>query len=260
MDKTTRRYGGNTSCVEVQVGDRTLIFDAGSGIEPLGRSLIHRGAPSIDIFLTHAHYDHVMGLPFFAPLHSEDYPVTLHYGGSDDAPSAEALLDKLMEEPFLPFGPKDFRGDLRYAALPTPGTVQIGPDCELATHCVNHPGGSLAFKLSYAGRTFVYLPDFEHDDGPQDEALVGFLDGADLAFLDCTYTPAEYPRFRGIGHSHWERLSELARAAKVRSWGAFHHAHTRSDEELDHLADTLSHDGSGGFVVSEGSSFDLVAL
>ena len=254
-----RVYGGNTSCVEVRVADRTLVLDAGTGIEALGRALIQRGAPPIDLFLTHGHYDHVMGLPFFAPLHTPDYPVTLHYAGCDAAKDGAALLDQLIDTPFLPFRASDFRGDLRHERLQAPSIIELGDGCTLSTFSVNHPGGSLAFRLSYAGQSFVYLPDFEHDDGPQDAALISFLQGADLALMDCCYLPQEYPKFKGFGHSHWQRVSELADAADVGKWGAFHHAHTRSDAELDALSQSISEADPRGFVVKEGMTIDLTA-
>jgi phosphoribosyl 1,2-cyclic phosphodiesterase len=185
--------------------------------------------------------------------------VTLHYAGCDAAPDGPALLDRLIAAPFLPFGPADFRADLTHAALPAPGSFMLGPDCAVETLRVNHPGGSLALKTRAGGRSFVYVPDFEHDDGPLDAALVAFLEGVDLAVLDCTFSPSEYPRMRGLGHSHWGRVAELVEAAGVAHWGAFHHAHTRTDEELDLLAQSLLRSGGGGFVVVEGMTFDLMA-
>ena len=144
-----RDYGGNTSCVEVRVADRTLVLDAGTGIEALGRDLIQRGAPPIDLFLTHGHYDHVMGLPFFAPLHTPDYPVTLHYAGCDAAKDGAALLDQLIDTPFLPFRASDFRGDLRHERLQASSIIELGDGCRLLlrNRDVPFPEGSCRFVI-----------------------------------------------------------------------------------------------------------------
>lgn len=255
----TQRYGGNTSCLSLQLDGHTVIFDAGSGVEPLGRKLLTQGRPPVQIFLTHAHYDHVMGLPFFAPLHTPDYPVTLHYAGSPEAPDGAALLDQLIAAPLLPFRPSDFQGALAHAPLPSRDSLPLAPGFTLDTLPVRHPGGSLALKVTGQGRSFVHVPDFEHDDGPMDAELVAFLRGADLAFLDCTYSPEEYPRNRGIGHSHWDRVAELTAQAGVGRWGAFHHAHTRDDAQLDALAAYLTEAHPRGFVVAEGMRLDMTA-
>lgn len=255
----TQVYGGNTSCLSLTLDGHVVILDAGSGIEPLGRHLLARGRPPVDIVLSHAHYDHVMGLPFFAPLHTGGYPVTLHYAGSPEAPDGAALLDQLIAAPLLPFSPRDFKGSLQHRPLAQSGSWACAPGFTLETLPVRHPGGSLALKVSGHGRCFVHVPDFEHDDGAMDAALVAFLRGADLVFLDCTYSPEEYTRNRGLGHSHWEKVAMLAAEAGVGRWGAFHHAHTRMDPELDELSAHLAARHPRGLVVAEGMRFDMMS-
>ncbi len=251
------RYGGNTSCLAVRTGERAIVLDAGSGIVPLGRSLLAEGVREIDVLLTHAHYDHVLGLPFFAPLFAEGASVRLWYAGDPVCPDAEALLGQLIRAPFLPFAPEVFRAGLSFGALPRAGAVELSGGLRVVTAPVHHPGGSLAVRVEGPGATAVYVPDFEHDDGPMDAALTEVLRGADLAFLDTTYLPDEYPGFRGFGHSHWRRCAEIAAAAGVTRWGAFHHAPDRSDAALHALEGTLAEAAPGAFVTREGMVFDL---
>lgn len=251
-------YGGNTSCVAVHAGDRLVVLDAGSGIVPLGKHWLARGHRRFDVVLSHAHYDHVLGFPFFGPLFVAGADVTLWYAGSEAAPDGEALVDMLLRPPFLPFALADLRCNLQFGRLPASGRLTLEAGLAIATHPVNHPGGSLALAVERAGTRFAYVCDFEHDDGPSDEALRTFLTGADLALLDCTYLPEEYPAYRGFGHSHYERCAEIAAAAGVRRWGAFHHAPTRDDEALDALERRITRSSPAGFVARDGTTFELV--
>lgn len=227
------RYGGNTSCILVRHGARVAILDAGSGIVGLGKELVAEGIRSIDLLLSHAHYDHVIGLPFFLPLYRCGIEVTLWYAGSPQAPDGAALIDQLIRAPFLPMRPADLRCDLRFAALPMAGNVPLGDGTEVATCPVNHPGGAVAMRVSRGARHLVYAPDFEHDDGRMDALLVDHMQGADLALLDCTYLPEDYRHHRGYGHSHWQTCAALARRAGVGRMGMFHHDFSRSDNAIE---------------------------
>jgi len=251
------RYGGHTSCVLMRHGDRVAILDAGSGIVGLGRELMTEGIAAVDILLSHAHYDHVIGLPFFLPLYRRGIEVTLWYAGTPEAPDGRSLLDQLIRAPFLPMGPSDLRCDLRHAVLPMSGSIDLGGGTMLTTCAVNHPGGAVAMRIDRGGRALVYAPDFEFDDGPMDARLVGLMRGADVALLDCTYLPEDYHHFVGYGHSHWQKALALADRAGVRRMGMFHHDHTRSDERLDTVAALVQTINANAFAAREGMVLDL---
>lgn len=225
-------FGGNTSCVLLHHGDRVVILDAGSGIVGLGRDLIAEGVGAVDIVISHAHYDHVIGLPFFLPLYRSDIRVTLWYAGSAAAPDGQSLLADLIRAPFLPMEPADLRCDLHFAALPTAGTIDLGGGTGLTTCPVNHPGGAVGMRIGRGAGDLVYVPDFEHDDGPMDAQLVAWMQGAELALLDCTCLPEDYARHAGHGHSHWQKCAELAARAGVRRMGMFHHGFSRTDAAI----------------------------
>ena len=225
-------YGGNTSCIALRHGTRVVILDAGSGIVGLGRDLIAEGVATVDIVLSHAHYDHVLGLPFFLPLYRSDIRVTLWYAGVPDAPDGRSLLANLIRAPFLPIGPTDFRCDLHFAVLPAAGAIDLGGGTILTTCPVWHPGGAVGMRIGRGAGDLVYVPDFEHDDGPMDVRLVDWMQGAAVALLDCTYMPEDYARHAGYGHSHWQKCVDLAGRAGVRRMGMFHHNFARSDDAI----------------------------
>ena len=254
------RYGGNTACLDIMVGNRRLIFDAGSGIVPLGKELVEQGVTSMDVFLSHAHYDHVIGLPFFAPLMTSGADLTLWYAGCDGAHDGPTLLDELLRRPFLPFSASDIRCTLHHEALAHQGQFFLDREIAISTLPLNHPGGCTALRIDAFGCSMVYAPDFEHDDGPHDAALVTFMQGATLAFLDATYLPEIYPAQRGFGHSHWQRADALARQAGVTRWVPFHHSFTRTDTEMEVLAHELRDAAPAADLLREGDALDLLLL
>lgn len=254
------RYGGNTPCLDITIGARRLILDAGSGIVAPGRAMMAAGTRSMDLFLSHAHYDHVIGLPFFAPLMHPEAELTLWYAGCDGARDGPALLEQLLRPPFLPFSPADIRCTLHHGRLPPNGSVQLDDDIVIATLPLNHPGGCTALRIDALGQSLVYAPDFEQDDGPYDAALVDFMRGATLAFLDATYLPKDYPAWRGFGHSHWRHSQALARRADVAHWVPFHHCFTRTDDQMDVLSTELRDAASNAHLMREGDRLDVLEL
>jgi phosphoribosyl 1,2-cyclic phosphodiesterase len=250
-------YGVNSACVAVRHPGGLAVLDAGTGIVPFGWALHKGSVRDLDIILSHAHYDHVLGLPFFTPLHDPAFRITLWYAGGEGAADGRALLDALMRPPFLPFGRRDLRASVRFAPLPTGGAVALGGGTRLVTAPVCHPGGALALRLEAQGAAFVHVPDFEMDGGEADAALIEFLRGADLVFLDSTYTPEDYDAHRGFGHAHWEGCARIAAAAGLARCGLFHHACYRTDAELAAVEAAAQAANTALFLVREGETFRL---
>lgn len=228
-------YGGDTSCLALQVNERIFVLDAGTGIIPLGEQVMAAGIKKLDIFITHAHYDHLQGLPFFTPLMGRQVDISLWFAGCESVESSCILVQKVLSAPFLPFSAEDLKCQLIYRALPKVGSVDLGGGVKLGTMQTNHPGGCTAFRFDAHKRSLVYAPDFEHDNGSLDDALIDFMSEASLAVLDATYTSQEYRVYHGFGHTCWEKSMSLAQRAKLDGWALFHHHHRRPDTELQEL-------------------------
>lgn len=229
--KATSKVGGNTSCVEVRAGDEQIILDMGTGIRELG--VAQRGQPmKATCLVSHYHFDHILGLPFFAPAYDPRSELLI-YGATRQGRNVRAILSGQMIEPYFPVGLGEFRANLRFAAIESGSTASIGPvrvrTCEL-----NHPGGALGYRLDYAGRSLTYCTDFEHGT-EADQRLQDLARGTDILVFDAMYTPEEYAIFRGFGHSTWEVATQVARAAGVGRLYLFHHRPEHSDAEMEEI-------------------------
>lgn len=240
---TTVRYGGNTSCVSVQIQGHWVVFDAGTGIRPLGRRILsENGDLDISLFLSHVHWDHIQGFPFFAPAMQSRAKLTVHGSDSHDRTLA-SIVHGQMEGPNFPVSLQQMGAQVGFRPLAEGAIVPIHdergtPFASVANARLNHPNGVLAYRLveSSTGASVVYATDTEHIPGRIDESLVELARNADLLIYDGMYTPEEYPARQGWGHSTWTEGLRVARAAGVRHLAIFHHDPERTDDQLDELA------------------------
>lgn len=225
-------YGSDTCCVEMEVAGRHLVFDAGSGIVRLGKALKNADVRECDLFLSHAHYDHIMGLPFFVPFYLPDRKVRVWAGHMLDGQSCEEIVTAFMRTPFLPMTPKVFRAEVDYRTFAPRDVLEPAPGIRIRTAPLNHPNGAVGYRVEYGNRTVSYITDTEHDPERMDDSVLALMDGADLVFYDTAYTDAELTAFRGFGHSTWQEGIRLCRAAGARRLVLFHHWQHRTDAEL----------------------------
>jgi phosphoribosyl 1,2-cyclic phosphodiesterase len=240
----TVRYGGNTPCVEMRTPAGALIvLDAGTGIRELGRELVRRanGAPIHgDIFLTHAHWDHIQGIPFFAPAFHRGNRFTI-WGSKSLATSIDRVLRDQMSSVVFPVSFEELAATFEFRELTEEPCASDGFDVRAIR--VRHPGGALGYHFSTTGRAdggLVYISDNElagtdFHDTPSDwrQRLIAFVRGARVLVHDATYTAAEYEQHRGWGHSTDEDAVVLALETGVSTLVLFHHSPERTDDELD---------------------------
>lgn len=225
-DKTA---GGNTACVEVVAGDTRIILDAGTGIRLLGDERMAKGPRHSTILMSHLHWDHVAGLPFFTPIYVPGHRVEIASGPNGVMPHDEAIRN-LFRAPFFPVDFAQISDQVSTRELRANEKLTIG-DITVTMARLNHPDPVYGFRLEHGGQSIVYATDTEHF-ACVDPTLKKLAAGADILIYDAQYTPEEYPSKVGWGHSTWLAGAELARAAGVPQLVLFHHDPNRTDDKL----------------------------
>lgn len=254
---STVRYGGNTSCVEVRLRDGSLIIlDAGSGIRSLGAMM---GACHATLLLTHYHYDHIQGLPFFGPGYVPTSAIRV-YGPEYEGQLPLQVLAQQMVRPFFPAPFSELRGVCAYTLLPVE-PFPIG-SATIRSARVSHPGPTFGYRIEDEDSVFVYISDNEVDLATPDTLrdILDLCSGADLLLHDCQYTEAEYTPRRGWGHSTPRQAVRVAREAGVRTLMTFHHDPSHSDEEVEALGEEARLLARGDFDVIIGTEGETVEI
>lgn len=247
------RYGGNTCCVEVRCGDHLLIFDAGTGIRALGERIKAAGAPRfMDLFLSHTHYDHIEGLPFFAPLFCGETKVRVWLGRQANGLKLKETLKRLMEQPFFPVDPAIFKARMEFRDFHPGDMLPVADGITVGTLPLVHPNGSTGFRVDCHDRSVCYLTDTEHQPGVVDPGIVSFARGCGLVIYDSMYTEDEFPAHRGWGHSTWQHGMRLVEAASADRLAAFHLNPAHEDWFLDRVEAELKTHHARSFVARDG--------
>jgi phosphoribosyl 1,2-cyclic phosphodiesterase len=243
--------------VEIRCGEYTLIFDAGSGIRPLGNALKAANTKDFDIFLSHGHIDHVVGLPFFAPLFDDDRVVRVWGGNLQAAGGVEEAVRKLMSFPLFPLQIEAVHATLEFHDFCAGDTITPRPGVIIKTAPLQHPGGATGFRVEYRGRAVTYVTDVELGDGPIDSALLALTKDAGLIIVDATYTDEELPERQGWGHSTWRQAIRLANAANADKLCLFHHDPDHDDAVMDEIKCASEAARPGTIIACEGMQVDL---
>ena len=248
----TVRYGGNTPCVEVRCGDHVLVFDAGTGLRELGDELARHQAPEFDLFLSHTHLDHVVGLPFCRPMFNPKVVARVWAGHLLPEDKVENVLRSLMTAPLFPVPLDIFKAKVTYRDFKAGETITPYPGITVRTTRLNHPNRATGYRVEFGGKAICYITDTEHVIGAPDRNILDLIAGAEIAIYDATYTDEEFPKFTAWGHSTWQEAVRLARAAKIKQMVVFHHLPGRSDAELDKIGEAAARELPGTVVAREG--------
>lgn len=252
------KAGGNTNCTELTIGDQTIVLDAGTGIRELGSNLAARAQDqAVHLMLTHAHYDHVEGIPFFAPFFMDQKPVNVYCGHLDGSNGTEDTVKSLMRRPYFPVGPDVFLADVAYNTLEANAKFELPGGITITTCPLNHPGGATAYRIDAGSKSFACITDTEHVPGKRDERILKLIDGVDAFIYDSSLTDEEYPDFAGYGHSTYEEGLRLQTEAGAGAMIAFHHMPFRVDSELDEIEKGLKAQNDKNMIGREGFSFDI---
>ena len=234
---STAGVGGNTSCVEIYLGDQRIILDAGTGIRELGESLKASGPLDAALLLSHLHWDHIQGFPFFEPLF--DPASKLRIYGNPEEGSIEDALRRQMAPPTFPITLDKLPAQLEFAAIDLEAPLLIG-DFTVRAARLNHPNSVLAYRIDCGGCSVVYATDTEHYADRIDESLIELAKDADVLIYDSMFTDDEYQGLAGAsrqgwGHSTWQEGIKVADAANVEKLILFHHDPRRSDSQVGRI-------------------------
>ncbi len=231
------RYGGETTCLELRGRDgRLTIIDAGTGARKLGHRLVAQGPVEGTLLLTHAHWDHIAGFPFFSPIHQESTRLSVICCAFTQG-FVRTMLEYTMAPPYFPLPLAQVKAQIEFPQVCGPRFELNGLTVEVIP--LSHPNGGVGYKFTEEGRSFVFLTDnqlgYQHPNGLAEEEYVRICRGADLLVHDAEYTPEEYEMFPLYGHSSYLDALDLALAAGVKKFGLFHHNQNRTDDQLDEL-------------------------
>ncbi|RLB09665.1 MAG: MBL fold metallo-hydrolase [Deltaproteobacteria bacterium] len=240
----TVRYGGNTSCIELAMPEvsRRIIIDAGSGIRELGAYILNEGTitkqEKIKIFLTHTHWDHIMGFPFFAPMYMPDAHIQIFGPRASEKDSLEEIVGGQWTYNYFPVLQKDLAATVEYIELKE-GEYDLGMGLRLKTKLLFHPISCLGYRFEYKDKCFCTL--FDTEPFKDRDEIIEFVKGADLIVHDAQYTEEEYRSAKeGWGHSYIEYALDIGIKAGAKRLAFFHHDPDRTDEELDNLGNNYN--------------------
>ncbi len=283
----TMKYGGNGACLELRVDGRKeiIIIDAGSGIRELGNSIVANdlanGPLQIAIYLSHTHWDHIMGFPYFTPIYIPGTKMAVHGPVSYEDDPLKDVVGGQMKYRYFPINVGELASDIEYGRVREEPDMDLGDGLLLTTKFLNHPITALGYRFEYKGKVIctcydhepyrnLFITDPEHPEYDEAMALEGeevaheqnlaieeFFKGADLLVHDAQYTGAEYKDRINWGHSTFEHAIGAANRAGVKKMALFHHDPDRTDDQIDEMAKTYCEPGKYGdteiFFAVEGS-------
>lgn len=241
----TFKYGGNTPCIQITTEDnRIIVLDAGTGIREMGNQIIKDSSINqIELLISHTHWDHIHGIPFFSPLYKESYKVNI-YSSMDSGMNSEEIIDAQLHPNFFPVGKEVFKAKIKYSSL-QPCSVYDIAGLKVETIMVHHSRGTLAFKITENGHSLIYMTDneIEYDRQATDQEnillhnsdLINFCKGTDYLIHDSMYNIDSFNEKIGWGHSNNVALTYFSMLSEVKNLILFHYDPDYTDDIIDNM-------------------------
>jgi phosphoribosyl 1,2-cyclic phosphodiesterase len=252
------KYGGNTSCIEVSVGEHLFILDAGTGIRELGNEFLKHDTRKAHLLMTHTHMDHINGFPYFAPAYDPKSSIHIMAGHlSDREGGIQGALSAQMDTPMFPVPLEAMQAEIHFDDFVSGDHFKPFPDVNVRTAALNHPNGATGYRIEYNGKSMCYITDTEHVIGKPDQNILSLIEGSDLVIYDSTYTEEEFPSKVGWGHSTWNEGVALCQAGNVKQMAIFHHEPDHKDDFMDKLEAEAQSVWKNCFAAREGMIVDI---
>ena len=256
----TVRYGGNTTCIEIRTDDKQLIIlDAGTGIFPLSQTLLSQMPVTANVLITHSHWDHIQGLPFFIPNFIPGNTLRLH--GPYDPVSGkgvEEMMSVQLQYSYFPVREAELKARIEYVTVMPEQSMSIG-STTITPYMLNHPVINLGYRIECQGKSVFFTGDHEppyNIFSPEDDeyaeyqsfvderqrSILSAMQGVDVLIADCSYTTQEYPAKQGWGHGTYDSSIQYAQSSGARHLFCTHHEPTRSDDQLEAVFDDVRKD------------------
>src|SRR5579859_1112818 len=252
------RYGGNTSCVEVRLNGHIYVFDCGTGFRNLGKQLVQEAngnSISAHIFLSHFHWDHIQGIPFFTPLYT-DRESHFFFHSSNRTRGLQRAIEQQMSDPYFPVNMNEMAAHRQFYGIEE-GEIPFD-DCLIKSMWLNHPQGCLGFRLEAQGKVLVYATDNEPGHAVFDKNVRKLAEGADVLIYDAQYMPDEYQKFKkGWGHSTWREGIDIVSASGAKELVLFHHDPDHPDACIDSIVQEARNYYPKVRAASEGMEIEL---
>ena len=249
------KFGHATCCVHLETENKNFVFDAGTGIAKLGQKIIaNNDKRPIDIFIGHYHFDHILGLPFFAPLFNKEIKINIYLPVLNNETGINAL-DKFLSPPLFPMDRSIFSKNTNFIEFKVGEEINLKNNIKCKTMPLPHPGLNTAFRMYSDNFDFVYASDVEAEQSTTIEDIAMFSKNTQYIFIDSSYTDKELEERIGWGHLSYQQVIDLAKKLKNSKVLIFHHDFFRSDQELEEILSNVLTKSNNLSVCKELSEF-----
>ena len=258
-DRDKIEVGGHTSCVEIRTSDnRLIIFDMGTGFVPLGEALMKEDDPpkSAHVFISHFHWDHVIGYLGFAPFFLKEFTCNIY--GKKDKLSMNEVFGHLHNYTFWPVEIPMYQAQLNLHTFPEEG-IQISDSIQISAQIHGHPNGANSYRIDLGDKSIVYSTDIEHPETHLNPNVIDIAKNADILIKDSQFTDDQLLAHKGWGHSSWEQCVKVADAANVKKLVLFHHSPANDDDAIRQIENDAKEARPGTIAARQGLEIKIPA-